>query len=660
MKYRQEIDGLRALAVLAVILFHANLLGLTGGYVGVDIFFVISGYLITSIIVREIEKKQFSIIDFYERRARRILPALSVVLLLTTLAAFVFMPAFLLESYAKSLVSVAVFCSNIFFYLTSGYFATASDEKPLLHTWSLAVEEQYYVFFPLMMAFLWFLGRRNLTYMMVALSILSLLSCHYLLNKGLIDANFYLIFSRAWELFAGSLIALTRLDSRVESLAMRNGLSLLGLILIVYAIFGFDENTPFPSIYGLVPVLGAVMIIAFSNAQTWVGQLLSKSWMVGVGLISYSLYLWHQPIFAFLRLKSVGEPRQEYFWAGIVVSMLLAYFSYKFIETPFRNKQRFTRKAIFTWSGISLAVMLLVGGIGVILHGLPQRYEQNDFVASIKHSPKRDNGCHTGGNDFLKPAKACQYFGQRVDWASFGDSHTVELAYALAQGLEPQGSGLVHLSFSGCPPALRFQAKQPGCTRWVNESLAYLEGQPEIKHVLLGFRYTKFLFGDQVDSYPHLLDESPANKMAGNFAGIEKAELREKYWSSFEEIVTRLLQAGKDVYVVYPVPELPVDIRKAVTPFSIFDHQPIVDLEHMTTRAYFDSRNAYIINKLDGLPYGDRLHAIKPVELLCSEGPCPAIKDGKSLYFDDNHLSVEGARVVIQGSGILKPQHAAE
>lgn len=354
-------------------MLHGNLLGLADGYVDVDIFFVISGYLITSIIIREIEKKQFSIIDFYERRARRILPALSVVLLATTAAAWLFMPAFLLESYAKSLVSVAVFCSNIFFYFTRGYFATASDEKPLLHTWSLAVEEQYYVFFPLLVTMLWFLGRKSLTYLIVVLSVLSLLTCQYLLAKGNIDANFYLIFSRAWELFAGSIIALTRLETRVDSLAARNVLSLLGL---------------------------------------------------------------------------------------------------------------------------ALAGMLVVEGIGVVLHGIPQRYHQSPYASTIQHSPKRDSGCHTGGLQYLKPGEACQYFGKRVNWVSFGDSHSVELAYALAKKLEDQGSGLVHLSFSGCPPALNFQAKQLGCSAWVNESLNYLEHKPEIQHVLLGFRYTKFLFGD--------------------------------------------------------------------------------------------------------------------------------------------------------------------
>lgn len=202
MQYRKEIDGLRAVAVLPVIFFHGNLFGMTGGYVGVDIFFVISGYLITSILIEEIENNRFSILKFYERRARRILPALSAVLFFTTIAAFLLMPSSLLKSYSQSLVSVSTFLSNVFFYLTSGYFATASDEKPLLHTWSLAVEEQYYIFFPVLLSALFFIGKKRLALFILVLSIASLTFAQYLSFKQAVDANFYLIFSRAWELFA--------------------------------------------------------------------------------------------------------------------------------------------------------------------------------------------------------------------------------------------------------------------------------------------------------------------------------------------------------------------------------------------------------------------------------------------------------------------------
>ncbi|MEE9397930.1 MAG: acyltransferase [Methylococcales bacterium] len=308
MQYRKEIDGLRAVAVLPVIFFHSGLFGITGGYIGVDIFFVISGYLITTIILDEIEKNNFSIINFYERRARRILPALSIVLIFTTIASFVLMPADLLKSYSQSLVSVAIFSSNVFFYLSSGYFSTASDEKPLLHTWSLAVEEQYYLFFPVMLSMLWRVGKKRLAYFILSLSVVSLLLSQYLSIKQFVDANFYLIFSRAWELFAGSLIAFSGLHNYSIKKSFREILGFSGLGLIIYSTIYFNKNTPFPSFYTLVPVIGTVLIIAFSDKNTSIGKFLSNKLFVSIGLISYSLYLWHQPLFAFLRMKTVGEP----------------------------------------------------------------------------------------------------------------------------------------------------------------------------------------------------------------------------------------------------------------------------------------------------------------------------------------------------------------
>ncbi|MCB5187526.1 acyltransferase [Methylobacillus caricis] len=646
MRYRREVDGLRAVAVVAVLLFHAGLLGFSGGYVGVDIFFVISGYLITSIILEELEAGRFSIVNFYERRARRILPALTVVLIATSIAAYIVMPSSLLQTYAQSLVSVASFCSNIFFYLTSGYFSTASDEKPLLHTWSLAVEEQYYVFFPLLVSMLWFVGRSRLALLIIFLSLLSLACSEYLLSQQARDANFYLIFSRAWELFAGSLLAFSRVSDTPLPRWSREVGSASGLLLIMLAIFSLDEHTPFPGVYALLPVMGTCLVIACSNEQTVVGRLLSSKLMVGIGLISYSLYLWHQPLFAFLRMKSLGEPGTGMFWVAIAMSSLLAISSYYLVEQPFRSKSRFDRKRIFRLSSFSIALILLMGISGIIFKGLPQRFDHHELAQSVESSPKREE-CHTGGKDFLKPQQSCRYFGRQVRWASFGDSHTVELAYALADRLKPSGQGVLHLSFSGCPPALQFEARQPGCTEWINESLQYLENEHEISHVLIGFSYTRFLFGELGNHYPATTDESPVNKFGGLYADRSAEELRQIYWKSYREIIHRLLKAGKTVYILYPIPELPLDITKALTPLTIFHSKPRLNMERMSSAQYYLERNSYIIKQLDSLPYGENMHAIKPVDILCKAGDCPAVLEGKALYFDDSHLSLHGAYQLI-------------
>ncbi len=651
LQYRKEIDGLRSVAVLPVMFFHANLFGMKGGYVGVDLFFVISGYLITSILMEEIKSGRFSILNFYERRARRILPALSVVLIFSTIVAFILMPPLLLKSYSQSLVSVATFSSNVFFYLTSGYFSTASDEKPLLHTWSLAVEEQYYIFFPILLSALWFLGKKRLTILLALFSIASLLLSQYLSFKQATDANFYLIFSRAWELFVGALVALIGVKRFSVSKNLNRFLGFVGLSLFIFSIFSFDKQTPFPSIYALVPVTGAALIIIYCDSDSILGRILATKLFVSVGLISYSLYLWHQPLFAFLRMKTIGEPAPGMFLGAIVVTFIFSVLSYKFIEKPFRNKKIITKNRICQLSLATIIVFISIGALGYYYKGFESRFEANSYLETAQFSPKRKE-CHTAGENYLKPDNACRYFGSKVTWAAFGDSHTVEPAYALAKMLEKDGNGLVHLSFSGCPPALLFEAKRPGCSKWIKQALSLLEDDKSIKNILLNFRHSSYLFGDQLDSYPENPNRETSEIFSDSFKGaIDSNEAKEIYWNSFTEIINRLLAVGKNIYLLYPIPELPLNIHKLATPFSVFGGT-FGNLKETTTREYYYLRHDFVINKLNELPYGDNLHAIKPFEILCNNGKCPAVVNETALYFDDDHLSVEGSKMLLAGSVI--------
>ena len=655
MQYRKEIDGLRALAVLPVILFHAGLFGFTGGYIGVDIFFVISGYLITTIIIDELAQDSFSIKKFYERRAKRILPALSAVLIITTLLAFVFMPANLLKSYANSVISVVTFTSNFHFFTTSGYFSTVSDQKPLLHTWSLAVEEQFYLFFPLMLGFWWAKGKSYLVKIVTALSILSLLLAQYLAVNSFTDANFYLIFSRAWELFAGALIALTNIQKVAIKAWQREALGIIGILLIIFSIFSFDEHTLFPSFYALVPIIGTVLIISYSTSNTWVGKILANRLFVSIGLISYSLYLWHQPFFAFLRLKSVGEPGDELFIYAIVLSFIFAILSYHFVEKPFRRKPSGTEKARFSvlqYAGMSIVFFIVIGLIGVSNRGFQERFGENSYLASIKFSPKR-KACHYNGRNFETPENSCRYFGQNVTWATFGDSHTVEPAYALAKALEPKNIGVLHLSFSGCVPSLLFDVTDPGCTQWVKDAFSYLENNQTIENVYLGFNYNGFLFGSHRNHYPEIPNKDPSLLLTDDFSHLTAAQTRELYWQGLSLMVERLIASGKTVYIQYPIPELPLHISNLLTPFSIFGGGLRFDLQKTTNADYYFTRNRYILEKLDALNYNHQLIAVKPFELMCNNNNCPAVSKGKSLYFDDGHLSVFGAQELISKSHIV-------
>lgn len=360
MKYRAEIDGLRALAVVPVILFHAGFDLFSGGFVGVDVFFVISGYLITTILVDDIEKKRFSIINFYERRARRILPALFFVMACCIPFAWMWMLPSQLKDFSQSLIAVSLFVSNVLFWRESGYFAVAAEKAPLLHTWSLAVEEQYYILFPVFLILAWRFGKNRVFWMIVVFAAISLgLSewgwRHYA------TANFYLAPTRAWELFAGSIAAFIVMKRGVGN---NNPLALLGLVAIIFSIFAYDESTPFPSIYALVPVLGVVLLVLYAGEETFAAKLLSTKLFVGIGLISYSAYLWHQPMFAFARIRSIAEPSGWLMMALGVVSFILAIFSWRYIERPFRARQKISRNFVFAFSVLIISVASAAGTVG--------------------------------------------------------------------------------------------------------------------------------------------------------------------------------------------------------------------------------------------------------------------------------------------------------
>ncbi|MBJ6611533.1 MAG: acyltransferase [Candidatus Thiothrix moscowensis] len=373
MIYRKEIDGLRALAVLPVILFHAGFGWVPGGFVGVDVFFVISGYLITSIILDELEAGRFTLAGFYERRARRILPALFFVLLVCLpMAWWLLLPAELMN-FGKSLIAVAGFVSNILFWLQTDYFAATAEQIPLLHTWSLAVEEQYYLLFPLLLLLTWDLGKRWLLGLLVLIALLSFVWAEWLWRQS-VEANFYLLPSRAWELMLGALAAFYLQKNRVEQGTLAQIASLLGLGLLLVAIFGLHEGVPFPSLYALLPTLGAVLLIMFATPATWVGRWLGKRVLVGIGLISYSAYLWHQPLFVFARMQATEEPSAVFMAGLIVLTLLLAYASWRWVEQPFRERSRFTRQQIFAMAALGSVLLVVTGVWLVAAEGLPERF----------------------------------------------------------------------------------------------------------------------------------------------------------------------------------------------------------------------------------------------------------------------------------------------
>ena len=380
MNYRPEIDGLRAVAVIPVIFFHAGYALFSGGFIGVDIFFVISGYLITNIIINELDAKNFSLVSFYERRARRILPALIMVMAACIpFTFFWFLPGDL-KNFSESLISTSLFYSNFLSWKESGYFDIASELKPLLHTWSLALEEQFYILFPIFMILLWKSGK-NLVYLALIFIFVISFSLSHWGAYNYPTPTFYFLPTRGWELLLG-VFASFYLHKKAfkPNIYLAESLSIFGISLVIFSLFYFDSNTPFPSAYTLVPTIGTLLIILFGISGTLINKLLAKKFLVSIGLISYSLYLIHQPFFAILRYRFQAEVIESYFLPILFLITFLAYVNWKFIETPFRDRSKFSRSAILSFSLISMFVISAIGTIGVFSNGFEQRFSKNELI----------------------------------------------------------------------------------------------------------------------------------------------------------------------------------------------------------------------------------------------------------------------------------------
>ena len=366
MQYRPEIDGLRAVAVIPVILFHAGFDWAAGGYIGVDIFFVISGYLITGIILKDIDREQFSLIRFYERRARRILPALLVVVLACIPLSIWLMVPFQLRDFSQSIIATLLFASNFYFWKKSDYFEADSESMPLLHTWSLAIEEQFYLVFPLLLLFLFRRGKKFLVTIVIAAGIASLLAAEYGWRASP-AANFYFPTTRAWQLLAGALCAIYLQNKKPKSDV---ALASIGLSFVIASIVLFGPNTPHPSALTLLPVIGVVLLLLFTDSENNIGRLLSLPILSGVGLISYSAYLWHVPLLAFLQIYFFSEPPLFAIYIAILATFILAYSSWRYIEQPVRKKTSVSHRAFLSTTGSAATLLLFIGAAGVITDGL--------------------------------------------------------------------------------------------------------------------------------------------------------------------------------------------------------------------------------------------------------------------------------------------------
>jgi len=623
MDYRREIDGLRALAVLPVILFHAGFQTFSGGFVGVDVFFVISGYLITTIIVAELEKEKFSLIGFYERRARRILPALFLVMAVCLPFAWFWMLPLELKRFSQSLVAVSTFSSNVLFWLSSNYFDTDSNLKPLLHTWSLAVEEQYYVFFPLLLILMWRLGKQWAFAIIIILAVISLAAAQWGSSANPV-ATFYLLPTRGWELLIGAGLAfyLSRDGAGAISLQARQLGSLLGLLMITSAIFVFDEKTPFPSLYALVPTLGAALIILCATKQTWVGKLLGGRLFVAVGLISYSAYLWHQPLFAFARHRVLEGPGPLLLGALAVAAFGLAWFSWKYVEAPFRDKKRISRKQVFLFGAAGTAFFAVIGLSGHLAAGYPSRMPAAAEISDLA-LPKITNGWCLYSVDSIRGLT----IGEEGLKCWLGDTSSKKKALLFGDSFAAQYEPLWHRAGMDSGIAIN-SITTNWCYPSINDEFTDLKSSPAFQQCLFNRKYVR----ESISNYDLVilggswLTVIEQNKMDGVLALIDYAAQRTKL-----------------VVIMATPPQYDVDVmalfRKSLLHNAAFDITKVPsnrDVLAVKANTILEEAAA----KYPNVIYIDRnsLFGVAGV-------PAGMASDGIPFAFDKGHISIHGAKI---------------
>jgi len=484
LKYRPDIDGLRAVAVLSVLAFHLGAGHMPGGFVGVDVFFVISGYLISAIVFSEIAASRFSVLAFYERRIRRIFPALFAMLLVfSAVASFYLLPIELVD-FSKSLLAATTSSSNFYFWQHSGYFDSPTS-SPLLHTWSLAVEEQFYILFPIFLVVVRRFFPLRLKLAVVILFFSSLAASAVLVHYDTVTA-FYMPYTRAWELLLGTIISL-KIFPRLHSLLMRNIATVLGIGLIFYSTLLFGKRTPFPGLAALVPCIGSALIIGAGEfGPSLVGKVLSWRPIAFVGLISYSLYLWHWPV---IILHSMGvslsvqdvlphrfavllPPLRFDMLTEILVSFVLAILSWRFVERPFRSRPlRITRRPLFALSAATMIVLITLSGTVIFAGGFPGRFSsQSVKVASFLRKHDGGNFGRVGAcfitdksrSAVLDSDQCLRTVEGEKNYLLIGDS----LAEALWDGLSPSlpNDHILLASVPNCKPFIH-AAGSPDCKK---------------------------------------------------------------------------------------------------------------------------------------------------------------------------------------------------
>lgn len=629
-KYRRDIDGLRAIAVLAVVGFHAAPGRITGGFIGVDIFFVISGYLITTIIINNLDKESFSFVEFYRRRIRRIFPALLVVLVTSHVFGSFLLTAEEYESLGKHIAGGAGFYSNFLLWMESGYFDSASDMKPMLHLWSLSIEEQFYIVWPLL---LWFIFTNKIGYLvtMIVIVLLSFSLNVYTARDDTVFA-FYSPLARSWELLSGAVLAYIFLRKTNYSLNQHdmliNTISFVGAAFIVTGLFLIDENSAFPGWWAVLPVLGTVLMI-LAGSQAWINSvILSNRFFVWFGLISYPLYLTHWPLLSFLRIMESGEIEQVNRVYAVLISIGLSWMIYNFIEKPIR----FGAYSRFKIT-VLVATMVIVGFYGFYI------YVQTGFVPRIGSQPYVVNNGDIGQRKFFEymderfhlctpidiqnetgyweEYKRCYQSqeDEHIQVAIIGDSHAEHLFIGLSEALT--GFNVVYFAKGGLP--FLSNTNYEGIFH-------HLLGDKDIKVVMVAAHWSRDL------------------------RGIEREQLE----AEFNRLIESLIDANKKVYIVDDIPQFKFKPSKCKYAGRLGRENKCRQDIEITKKERMDY---YSIFSTVTEKYPD-INIIDTTGFFCDSNYCSMSRDGILFYRDDHHLNINGSqglgRYIIQNNPVIQ------
>lgn len=656
--YRADIDGLRAIAVLAVLIFHAFPVVLPGGFIGVDVFFVISGYLISSIIMKSADEGRFSIADFYARRIRRIVPPLLAMIVSVMVIGWSVLLPDEYAQLAKHALAGIGFVSNIVLWQESGYFDSAAHLKPFLHLWSLGVEEQFYIVWPLILIMVL---RKGLPFLSAAALLFALsFAANIAMTSTSGSAGYFLLPGRAWEMLAGAMLA-WRLRYHGELFAaggrLANGAGLLGLLLIVLALFVIDKNRAFPGWWAILPVLGTVLLIAAGEKSITSRLVLSRKSMVAVGLISFPLYLWHWPLLSLVWILH-GEEASASLLAGILLlAALFAALSYHLIEKPVRR-----RTGLRSVMAV-LGVTVVVAGLSINIYsrdGLNFRLKDAQAAAEAKalewgEEMRASDSCRVQIGEGIELGCLIADPQRQAGAVIIGDSHANHYYWGLSSILGEQGINLMQFSRGACSPlhgVIILKGVQTiDCKSFINPLVDYIAESPDIHTVFLGGRWMAYITGRELKDPPDYANDErlvlPDEPLA---RGLPRAEI---FARGLDETLRRLLAKGKRVVFLHAVPELPFNARECVswTPNRFVSRvpRPSCDVERTLVDARADEYWPVLEKILQRYP---QVVQLDPQQFLCDGQRCSGKADGVLLYRDDDHLSLGGTQWLAQR---LKP-----